>query len=81
MKRVLVSLVTLLMLLGPAVPWLAPVQARDKEKTDFPVPVLDADAVREGAKQLEADEGKDWYIVTLKDRSVDPGAVADELTC
>ena len=80
MKRVLVILVTLLMLLSPAVPWLVPARAQDKEKTDFPVPVLDADAVREGAKQLEADEGKDWYIVTLKDRSVDPGAVADELT-
>lgn len=78
MKRGMVVLVTLLMLLSPAVPRLAPARAQDDENPgDYPRAEMDADAVRPGVALIG--DGTDWYIVTLADASVDPGAVADEL--
>ena len=78
MKRCVVVFVTLLMMLSPAVPWLASARAQDDgNPADSPQAVSDPDAVRDGVAQLEADQGTGWYIVTLADPNVDPGEVAD----
>ena len=80
MRRFTFVLVVLLLMLSPVLPWLSQARAQDiEEPVDFKVPVVDPDAVRAGAKQLYADNGRDWYVVTLQDGDVDPGAVADDL--